>query len=338
MLTTAAQTRAPHRSVGRLAACALFVALAFAARTSAADPPSPADEAAAQALYTQATSEMDKKSFATACPKLEEVTRLVPAGIGAKITLAECYEGLGRIASAWSTLELARSMAERTGQNDRAALAAEKAAKLHPKLAYLTVRASAAVRGLPGLTLSRDGTMLGAVLDTPLPVDIGVHRIEVSAKGYKPFKAEVDITADGVKQELTIPALTPDSKGDQGSTPAASGWPWQRSAGLSGMGIGAAGLVVAGVLAGLAVGKKDESNGGACNDQNICDNRGLELRAQAVSLANGATGALIASGALAAGGLTLFLLAPSGAPATRGEKVSVRLELLPGSAQLRGSF
>src|SRR5262245_25783154 len=54
----------------------------------------------AEALYDAATKAMDGNDYAAACPKLEEVVRLVPHGVGARLTLARCYEGAGRLASA----------------------------------------------------------------------------------------------------------------------------------------------------------------------------------------------------------------------------------------------
>jgi len=60
----------------------------------------------AQALYEQATAEMDAKSDRSACRKLEEVTRIVPEGIGARLTLGRCCEARGSLASAWSQFAL----------------------------------------------------------------------------------------------------------------------------------------------------------------------------------------------------------------------------------------
>lgn len=44
------------------------------------------------------------------------MTRLVPEGLGAKLTLAECYESQGKLASAWTQYTVVESMAARTGQ------------------------------------------------------------------------------------------------------------------------------------------------------------------------------------------------------------------------------
>jgi hypothetical protein len=103
-----------------------FAATAFVSLLLLAPPAVAQDDAAAERLYEVATAAMDKGDYATACPKLEEVVRLVPDGIGAKLTLAECYEGAGRLASAWAVYGTARAVAAKAGQPDREKKAAAK--------------------------------------------------------------------------------------------------------------------------------------------------------------------------------------------------------------------
>ncbi|NUO48654.1 MAG: tetratricopeptide repeat protein [Polyangiaceae bacterium] len=105
----------------------------MAAALLCAAAPARADNAgAAQQLYDRAVELMGQKNYAEACPKLEEVTRLVPDGFGAKLTLAECYEAQGRLASAWEQYMFVESAASRANQGDRQRLAAERAAALKP--------------------------------------------------------------------------------------------------------------------------------------------------------------------------------------------------------------
>src|SRR5262245_14421848 len=111
----------------------------------------------AQALYEQAVAAMDKKDYASACPSLEEVVRLIPEGVGAKLTLAECYEGAGRLASAWTGYALAEAAAAKENQREREQKAHARAEALKPKLARLTIVVPEAVRALPGLAITRDG-------------------------------------------------------------------------------------------------------------------------------------------------------------------------------------
>src|SRR5262245_12663625 len=103
------------RRARTLAALVLCVGLSapFAARGQEEDPQK---TLAAQALFTQAAAEMDAKQYESACRKLEEVTRLLPSALGAKLTLAECYEARGKLASAWSQYALVEAMAAKAGE------------------------------------------------------------------------------------------------------------------------------------------------------------------------------------------------------------------------------
>src|SRR5262245_9836481 len=201
----------PILQMPALAALALCASL-FApipARAQAADPQK---ALAAQALYDQASAEMDAKNYVSACRKLEEVTRLVPEGVGARLTLGECYEALGKLASAWSQYAVVEPMAIRFGQPERAQRASERAAMLRPKLAMLTIEVPAAVRATPGLAITRDGVPVGeAQWDTPLPVDAGGHEIVAAAPGYRDHKKHVEVVADGAKVSTKILPLETDS-------------------------------------------------------------------------------------------------------------------------------
>src|SRR6516164_3682204 len=68
---------------------------------------SPQDQAVAQSLYDEAKTLMNAKNFVQACPKLEESQRLDPSP-ATEFHLADCYEQVGRTASAWAAfLEVA---------------------------------------------------------------------------------------------------------------------------------------------------------------------------------------------------------------------------------------
>src|SRR4051812_40620982 len=88
-----------------------------AARGQAGDPQR---ALAAQALFDQAEAEMAAGQIASACKRLEEVTRLVPDALGGKLKLGDCYEKLGRLASAWSQFAIVAQVAARVGQAERA--------------------------------------------------------------------------------------------------------------------------------------------------------------------------------------------------------------------------
>src|SRR5260221_714184 len=80
----------------------LGVALALA--LGAATPRARADGGPtepAKALFEEAIKLLDAGRTAEACPKLEESKQLDPR-VGTEFELADCYERMGRTASAWS--------------------------------------------------------------------------------------------------------------------------------------------------------------------------------------------------------------------------------------------
>jgi hypothetical protein len=311
--------------------------------------------AAAQSLYDQATAEMNAGHYASACPNLEEATRLVPEGLGAKLTLAACYVGQGRLASAWSQYALVAVMARPMGQPERAQRADEQAAALKSRLAMLTVSVPMAARAIPGLSVTRDGIPLGeGQWGVPVPLDTGHHEVVVTAPGHTPWKAQLDVKTDGEQAALEVqaPAPEPPKASDPVAVlpqrvpvepPVAPGAAraWQRPTAIAGMGLGLAGLGIGAVLGGMALANNSESNEDHCNTQNRCDGTGLDLRERAVGLGNGSTIALMAGGVLAAGGVVLWITAPDAKDERRqsaAQRRSARLLLVPGYAQVRGEW
>ncbi|XXX72631.1 hypothetical protein WMF30_33785 [Sorangium sp. So ce134] len=282
---------------------------------------------------------MDATRYESACPRLEEVVRLVPNALGAKLTLGACYEGWGKLASAWSQYVLVEGAATKVGDLDRQMKAAIKAAALKPKLATLTIEVPASVRSIPGLTITRDGLPVReAQWSVPLPLDVGRHEIVVSGRGHKTRKQRIEIAADGDRVAVRVPPL--ESMAIAG--PDAER-PWQRPAAIVAMGLGGAGLAAGAVLGGLAIARDQESSDGHCNAQDRCDPAGLDLRRQAVGLGNGSTVALVAGGLVAAGGVALFVTAPSHAQrderaGSRAVRWRAEIALLPGSVIVQGGW
>src|ERR1044071_5690414 len=100
----------------------LIVALAAgrsaAAARGEAQPASPPDVAAAQALFEQGRALMARERPEDACPKFEESQRLDPA-LGTEFNLASCYEKLGKLASAYALFTEVAATAHSTGQRQR---------------------------------------------------------------------------------------------------------------------------------------------------------------------------------------------------------------------------
>jgi len=113
-------------------------------------------------------------------------------GIGTLFNLADCYEHLGKTASAWTAFSETADMAKRAAQPDRESIARERAAALAPKLAKMRLDMKGAPP--PGFEIRLDGKPLpAAVVGTEIPVDPGDHKVLVSATGKAPREVAVRI-------------------------------------------------------------------------------------------------------------------------------------------------
>jgi tetratricopeptide (TPR) repeat protein len=183
------------------------IILGLAPQSSIAQPANSQAIAAAQSLVDEAGDLMDAKKFALACPKLEQATKLVPQGIGSRLALAECYVGLGRLASAQGQYLQAEALA-RAAKDSRAKEAAAEAAKLKPKLATITLAVPSEMQTVEGLALTWDGIVWeSAIWGTPIPVDVGTHVLELKAPGWKTWSTEVNIEANGRASKQDVPKL-----------------------------------------------------------------------------------------------------------------------------------
>jgi tetratricopeptide (TPR) repeat protein len=315
----------------------IIVALLLVPAIARAQAPDPQRAAAAQALFEQANEEMEKKRYSAACPKLEEVTRLVPDALGARMALAECYEGIGKLASAWSAYAMVEGLAAKANQAERAATAGKRAADLKPRLATLTIDLAGGLDAISGLTITRDGVDVGkAQWGVAFPVDVGPHQISAVAPGYQPWKKSIEVIADGAGVALKIPMLRVDPAGPRNDAPAPAARPWQRPLAVGALAAGGVSVAVGALLGGLAIAKNKESNRSACNAHNQCTEAGLALRGKALALGTGSTATVVIGGVLAAGGLALLLTAPKDKAPPKAGSAEMMIGLRPGFVSLEG--
>jgi serine/threonine-protein kinase len=180
--------------------------LFFLAAVPAAAQATANDKASAEALFDAALELMKKGNYAEACPKLENSQRIDP-GVGTLLYLGECYERIGRTASAWATFREAASQAEAAGEARRGKAARDRIAKLEPELAYLTIEIAEGTRALPGLRIRRDGADAGSgIAGAAVPVDPGTVKVEVTAPDHESFTVSVRIQPRA-HQTVLIPTL-----------------------------------------------------------------------------------------------------------------------------------
>jgi hypothetical protein len=166
----------------------------------AGDPP--LDAAGAHVLFSEGRELMKQGEVARACSKFEESYRL-RAGTGTLFNLADCWEKLGRTASAWAGFLDVAARAKRAGDTEREDMARERASGLVPKLAHLTIRAAAA----PVPRIERNGVLVGpAMLGSSVPVDPGMHHISVTAPGKRGWETTLSVEP-GAQLSLEIPPL-----------------------------------------------------------------------------------------------------------------------------------
>ncbi|MEP7125434.1 MAG: hypothetical protein ABJE95_31165 [Byssovorax sp.] len=332
------------RSFPFLSTAALLLASTLYAPPSLAQPSDARALAAAHTLHEQAVKALDAKDFAVACPKLEEVVRLIPEGLGARLSLAECYEGADRLASAWTTYLVVENAAAQAHQIDRQKKAHERAAALQPRLAHLTLVVPATVRALHDLQVRGDGVVMGpAQWEVALPVDKGVHVFSAIARGEKAWEKGVSVPQDGVEitafledppsafQPIATAARAPDPVAPPPPSPA----PPSTAMRTAGLVIGAIGLVGVGVGsgAGLRAIAAKSASGAHCHAGDRCDATGIDLRAQSLTAGTWSTAMFVAGGVALAAGVTLVVLAPS-APRAPDVKAAIG----PGTVALTGSF
>jgi len=163
------------------------------------------DEAEARVLFAEARRLAAAGDYVEACPKFEDSLRLNP-GIGTTFNLADCFEHLGRTASAWARFLDVAGATKVAGQPDRERVARERAAALEPRLSRIVV-----IVDLPvdGMTVQRDAVVVAAsAWGVAVPVDPGVHAIHVTAPNRKPWSTEVSVPAgDPTTVSVSIPAL-----------------------------------------------------------------------------------------------------------------------------------
>jgi serine/threonine-protein kinase len=322
------------------------------AATPAAAADTAADKASAEALFDAALQLMKQGNFAEACPKLESSQRIDP-GVGTLLYLGECYERVGRTASAWATFREAASEAEASGQAKRSKAARERIAKLEPDLSYLTIEAAEGTRTLPGLRIRRGGAEAGTgIIGAAVPVDPGPVKVEVSAPEHESFTVTVRIQPRA-RQTVLIPTLAPVESTHAADVPVAPVAPAgqatappapvqappplppaptksdgsaQRVIGVAVAGLGVVGIGV-GTYFGLSAMSSEKKADRECTPTECENQTGLGHSTDAHHKATASNVAFALGGGLVAVGAVVFFTAPH-----RSSSVGVAPVLAPGFA------
>ncbi len=302
------------------------------------------DVARAEAAFNAAKALTDAGQYQDACAKFAESKRLAP-GVGVTLYLADCYERIGRTASAWTEFRSAEGQA-RERNDKRAEVARGRAQALEPKLNRVTITVAPTVP-LTGLQVLRDGLPVEQEeRGLAVPVDPGDHVVVVSSPGHVPRTVKAHVGPESPTATVAI-----DSLGERtGASPEPSPPPMPAAAAPPGpaaptampaamgaappgrpaedpgqtrrwLGLGVAGAGVIGVGIGsafgiMAKGKLDQSNGSHCDSTDHCDPTGLSWRKDAQSDALASTVLFVAGGVALAAGVVLYVTAPRASAAS----------------------
>jgi len=292
------------------------------------------DPAMARVLFSEARKLAAQGSYEQACPKFEESLRN-DFGIGTQFNLADCWEHVGRTASAWAAFLDVAAGARAAGQADREQVARTRAGALEPKLSRMIIQIGAPT---PGLEVKRDGQAVGqGAWGTAVPVDPGAHVISAASPGKKPWSNRITVAA-GAHVTVAIPPLDEQPAGTTSAPVSAT-----EASGGAGAGTSASpsadnvaptgqlqrtiGIVVGGIgVVGLAAGTVFWINYNSKNEEasNVCREtptncpatdlqRNSDLKEQAQSNLTLSYVGFGVGGAALVGGAVLYLTAPSGA-------------------------
>lgn len=180
------------------AALAIVVALCTTAPRVWAQP-----NAAADVLFDEAKALMEQQQYPQACAKFEASLKLDPA-LGTSLNLGDCYERIGKLASAWS---MYRAVADRARlqMDPREQLATERATRLEPRLPKIQITITGAPA--PGFAVARDGALIDpALFGSTIYADPGTTKIVASAPGRTSHEVTLELQ-EGATEAITIPVL-----------------------------------------------------------------------------------------------------------------------------------
>jgi serine/threonine-protein kinase len=342
----------PHRhfwfsiliSAATLGGGALLSSNAFA-------DPTPSEKAASDALFKDAKKLVEQGRFNDACPKFEESERLDPTP-GTLLNLGDCYKASAppRNASALGAYRQAEVMARQRSDKPRQDAALQRVQAVESLVSKVTIAVPSAAQ-LPGLEITWDGRAIGqGMFGTAFPADAGEHTLSASAPGYQTWTRKSAVGANASSTTLDVPILLVATEAKPStptltparSVPEAPYWGGQRIAGVV-VGVAGLGGLVVGSIFGLQAAKKNSDAAPHCLPSNprLCDAEGVSLGEDAYGPATVSTIGFIAGGVALAGGVLLFVTAPSATSNGSGKAAAgpaVGLNLGLGSASFRGAW
>jgi hypothetical protein len=281
----------------------------------------------AQALFFEGRDLIARGALREGCARLEASHDLEPS-LGTLLNLADCHERLGLVARPWAELRSAAAQARARRDDERERWATERAARLEPRVPYITLRIAlrdnptdAGQRTSPSVRL--DGKRLPlSTFAVPLAVEPGQHRLEVEAPRYRSQQLSFQL-AEAERRELALalepttaphappPATTVKARVPERQRRAPTRSHRTGQLAYAGWTTIALGTLAAATGAGLSLGAASawsEARSGCRAGLTDCDAAAVAQGRHAGALADGATVTLVLSGALLGAGAALLWL------------------------------
>jgi len=300
-------------------------ALTLGSKSAAAQGTQSSRSIQAETLLYQARALLDAGDVTAACSKFEAAETL-EIGVSTLIQLGDCYQRMGRTASAWHTFLEAEALAHDKKDRELSQLAAERIARLEPKLSRIVFVVPMTSR-VPGLTVRLGAnTVPASAWGAPIPIDPGEQRLSAYAKGYRPWSADLDASGgEGRRYSINVPTLAPEqpARADRGRA--------YRTAGVVTGSVGLAGIGAGALFGALS---RNADNASTCVKGVV---QCTPSRSSSVIYTDAETVSYAIGGALLATGVTLFVVAPSADQQERHAlRVAARYASSGGRLQLEG--
>jgi len=334
------------RSVRPLATVAMLSVLV----SSQAFAQSDSDKATARELGQTGQAALDSHDWKRAEDDFRRADALFHAPT-LTLGLARAQAGQGRVVEAWESYHRIILDNNTSSPIFAKALADAQAeiGSVEGRRARVTINVQGAEA--PKVTID-DAPIRAEALGVERLVDPGQHLIKATADGYKPASQTITL-AEGGMQTVTltlqketggvvgapvvapIPAGTPAPQPEATATSSGGGSGMKTGAFVS-FGVGGAGLILGAITGGLAL-SKHSTLSSECKDGTCPQSASSDLSSYH-TMGSLSTVGFIVAGVGAAGGVTLFLLAPKGAPSAPATGLRVTPFVGLGSAGAVGTF
>lgn len=238
------------------------------------------------------------------------------------VNLARCEDQLGALRAALAHLNDARDLARRLNIEAMVTQLDTMTADMGKRIPHVVLELAP---GAPVETTIKRGET--GVRPGTLAVDPGTQTFVVSA----PNRSDATVTVAVGEGETKTVAVAPGAPLVVAPPPVTSLPPERprsasplRTAGIASMIAGGAAIALGGVFGAMALTRKSDAEDHGCTGRRCTNGAGLDFREDARDWGTSSTIAFLAGGVLAAGGLGMFLFAPSASSDRVGLDVSGR--------------